>query len=205
MLNYNIYKKLQNSLIEFEKLNKNINESYEIKDVRVVSSFTEPDKKLRGKKKDIENEEYLKNIIKIKGSAENYSTMRKNIISTISPIYNIYITQHTKDQLKKRSNTHGPDTPLISIESILPYITRLLLTGGLRPNSKFAYYFEGDHIAYIVNIDAIHSDESKKRNNPSDIDVSPVIDLIVRSAITPERPDDPIYLDLFTKSLTFPR
>jgi len=203
MLNYSIYKKLNQSLEAFEKMNVDINESYAIKDVRMVSTFAEPTRRFRGKDK-IENEkEHFKNLIEIKGKVENYDVVRKNIQNTISPIYNIIISRHTKDQLEKRSNTHDSNYPLRSIESILPYITRSLLTGTLKSNAKFAYYFEGDHIAFIVTINATHSDEAKKNNDASDIETSPVIDIIVRSAITPEKPNQPIYIDSFTKGLTF--
>lgn len=202
MLQYNIHNILQESYNNFILTGNNINESFEIKDVRKVSSFEEPTRKFRGKKKINQEKTQYKRLVDIKKDKDDFSVVRNNIKSTISPIYNIIISEHTKDQLAKRSNTHGPNYPLQSIELILPYITKSLLNGSLRPNSKFAFAFEGDHIAFICNLNTTHSEDAKTNNDPGDIEVSPVIDIIVRSAIQPTSGGE-IYVDLFTKSLMF--
>lgn len=210
MLKYNIYKRLEESLNSFIELSENIpnfeiNEAYTIKDVRKVSSFSEPNKRYRGKDKIAKEKEQHKKIVDIKTNTDEYNVIRNNIKDTISPIFNIYITKHTKDQIKKRSNTHDTDYPLRSVELILPYIAKSLINGTLRPNSKFAFAFEGDHIGFICTINTTHSEQSKKYNNSGDIEIPPSIDIIVRSAIQPEPRTGKIYVDIFTKSLIFTR
>jgi len=208
MLSYKQYYILQESYNKFLNKRKNsskpqINESeYPIKDVKIVTSFEEPNRRFRGKDKEILKQKYnskINNII----HPNNFADIKKDIKDTISPIFNIYITKHTIDQLQKRSSIHDKNYPLQSIELILPYIAKALLNGTLRPNSKFAFTFKGDHISYICTIDSFHSPDAIQNNNPVDTQLSPYIDIIVRSAIQPTHKTGEVFIDSWTKDLIF--